>query len=95
MDELRLLWTGPMADPKVPKARALDRIADVDWPEGLSYAMVAELDLFYMHAPSALQNVTTVKLEYDDEVDAAGRGWERLKRESDPHTARRRIGTLL
>ncbi|EST05519.1 Centromere protein Chl4/mis15/CENP-N [Kalmanozyma brasiliensis GHG001] len=78
MDELRLLWTGPMADPKVPKARALDRIADVDWPEGLSYAMVAELDLFYMHARQLSKTWTTVRLEYDDEVDAAGRGWERL-----------------
>ncbi|KAJ9479097.1 Chromosome segregation protein [Pseudozyma hubeiensis] len=78
MDELRLLWTGPMADPKVPKARALDRISDVDWPEGLSYAMVAELDLFYMNARQLSKTWTTVKLEYDDEVDAAGRGWERL-----------------
>ncbi|CDU22728.1 uncharacterized protein SPSC_01358 [Sporisorium scitamineum] len=78
MDELRLLWTGPMADPKVPKARALDRITDVDWPEGLSYAMVAELDLFYMNARQLSKTWTTVKLEYDDEVDAAGRGWERL-----------------
>ncbi|SPO25802.1 uncharacterized protein UTRI_03167 [Ustilago trichophora] len=78
MDELRLLWTGPMADPKVPKARAVDRIVDVDWPEGLSYAMVAELDLFYMHARRLSKTWSTVKLEYDDDVHAAGRGWERL-----------------
>ncbi|CCF52898.1 hypothetical protein NDA14_006217 [Ustilago hordei] len=78
MDELRLLWTGPMADPKVPKARAVDRITDVDWPEGLSYAMVAQLDLTYMHARQLSKTWTTVKLEYDDEVDAAGKGWERL-----------------
>lgn len=78
MDELRLLWTGPMADPKVPKARAIDRITDVDWPEGLSYAMVAELDLFYTQARHLSRTWSTVKLEYLDEVDAAGRGWERL-----------------
>lgn len=78
MDELRLLWTGPMSDPRVPKARALDRISDVDWPEGLSYAMVAELDLFYAHARQLSKTWSTVKLEYDDDVDAAGRGWERL-----------------
>ncbi|KAJ1032973.1 hypothetical protein NDA16_000252 [Ustilago loliicola] len=67
-----------MADPKVPKARAVDRITDVDWPEGLSYAMVAELDLFYMHARQLSKTWSTVKLEYDDEVDAAGKRWERL-----------------
>lgn len=78
MDELRLLWTGPMADPKVPKARAIDRIVDVDWPEGLSYAMVAELDLFYMNTRQLSKTWTIVKLEYDDEVDGAGQGWERL-----------------
>ncbi|KAI3483779.1 hypothetical protein L1887_53369 [Cichorium endivia] len=78
LDELRLLWTGPMADPKVPKARAVDRITDVDWPEGLSYAMVAELDLFGMHARPLSKTWTTVRLEYDDDVDASARGWERL-----------------
>nr|CDI53531.1 chromosome segregation protein [Melanopsichium pennsylvanicum 4] len=78
MDELRLLWTGPMADQKVPKARAVDRIMDVDWPEGLSYAMVAELDLFYMHARQLSKTWSTVKLEYDDDVDGSGKGWERL-----------------
>ncbi len=91
MDELRLLWTGPMADSKVPKARAIDRITDVDWPEGLSYAMVAELDLFYMHARQLSKTWSTVKLEYDDEVDSPGKGWERL---SEAHI-RSRLGNEL
>ncbi|PWZ02203.1 CHL4-domain-containing protein [Testicularia cyperi] len=78
LEELRLLWESPMADPKVPKARAVDRIVDVDWPEGLSYGMIAELDLHYHASRRTSRTWVVLKLEYDDEADAAGKGYQRL-----------------
>ena len=68
LEELRLLWSGPMSDPKVPKARAMDRILLVDWPEGLSYGMIAEADLLYTTTRRTSRSWTAVKLEYLDDV---------------------------
>lgn len=44
----RALWDGPMRDDRVPKVRALDRILTVDWPDGLSFAMIADVDAVYL-----------------------------------------------
>lgn len=80
LDELRLLWSQPMADPKVPKARAINRIVDIDWPEGLSYAMIAELELFYASTRRLTRTWTVVKMEYSDEgaFGTSSKGYDRL-----------------
>ncbi|PWN49042.1 hypothetical protein IE53DRAFT_388762 [Violaceomyces palustris] len=47
LEELFFLWDVAMRDPKVAKLRAIDRLIEVDWPQGFSLGMIAEIELLH------------------------------------------------
>ena len=53
-----------MRDPRVPKIRAIDRILTVDWSEGLSFAMLAEVELAFIKGRRTARTWIAAKLEY-------------------------------
>ncbi len=58
------IWAGPMRDARVPKVRAVDRILTVDWVEGLSFAMLAEVELAFVRARRTSRTWLAAKLEF-------------------------------
>jgi hypothetical protein len=67
--ELTSLWLVSMSDEKVPKSRAVDRIVNVDWPTGLTYAMVATLAFEQIRANPLKRVWHTIRLDYGDEEE--------------------------
>jgi hypothetical protein len=65
--ELTSLWLLSMSDPKVPRSRAVDRILNVDWPTGLTYAMVATISFESVRANPLKRSWQTIRLDYGDE----------------------------
>lgn len=61
------LWNGPMRDDRVPKVRALDRILAVDWPDGLSFSMIADIDAAHLASRPESRQWAAAKLVFDQE----------------------------
>ncbi|UZJ56288.1 hypothetical protein CBS101457_005608 [Exobasidium rhododendri] len=67
--ELTSLWLHSMSDAKVPRSRAVDRILNVDWPTGLTYAMVATIAFENVRANPLKRMWQTVRLDYGEEEE--------------------------
>lgn len=63
--ELTLLWLENMSDARIPKARGIDRILNVDWPSGLTYAMIATLAFELVRSGPVKRLWQTLRLDYD------------------------------
>lgn len=61
------LWDGPMRDDRVPKVRAVDRIVGVDWPDGLSFSMIADIDAVYLASHPESRQWAAAKLVFGPE----------------------------
>lgn len=68
--ELSRLWLENMSDSKVSKSRAVDRIINVDWPTGLTYAMIATLAFEQVRANRDRRIWHTLRLDYEEEEEA-------------------------
>jgi Kinetochore protein CHL4 like len=64
LEDCITIWRKPMRDPRVPKIRAIDRILTVDWSEGLSFAMLAEVELAFIKGRRTARTWIAAKLEY-------------------------------
>ncbi|SPO36313.1 uncharacterized protein PSFLO_01784 [Pseudozyma flocculosa] len=91
LESLELIWAALMIDPKVPKTRAVERILTVDWVDGLSYGMVAEVDLLFGADRRTSRSWSAVKLVYDDARDSNDKGFDKLA----PHQLHGRFSTEL
>lgn len=65
--ELTTLWLESMSEAKIPRARAVDRILNVDWPSGLTYAMVATLSFELIRASPVRKVWHTYRLDFGDD----------------------------
>ncbi|CEH11902.1 Centromere protein Chl4/mis15/CENP-N [Ceraceosorus bombacis] len=66
VEELRALWKGPMLDGRVPKSRAVDRIMETDWPEGISYAMASMISAEALQVSPTSRTWTAARAFFDD-----------------------------
>lgn len=64
LEELRVLWTDVMPEAKVSRSRAVDRILDVDWPQGITFAMTATIAFEAIRANRLSRNWTAMCLDY-------------------------------
>ncbi|KDN40431.1 hypothetical protein K437DRAFT_238871 [Tilletiaria anomala UBC 951] len=64
LEDCITIWDGPMRDQRVPKVRAVDRVLEVDWSDGLSFGMLAEIELAYLKARRTSRTWVAAKLEY-------------------------------
>jgi hypothetical protein len=67
--ELTSLWLESMSEAKISRSRGVDRILNVDWPSGLTYAMVAILSFELIRASPVRRVWHTFRLDYGDEGD--------------------------
>lgn len=67
--ELTSLWLESMSDAKVPRSRAVDRIVNVDWPTGLTYAMVATVSFECVRASPMRRVWHTIRLDFGDDEE--------------------------
>lgn len=66
--ELRALWQDSMADVKLHRRVAVDRILEVDWPQGLSYGMIAHVAFEHVRARRQPRDWMATCLDFDREV---------------------------
>ncbi|PWN97563.1 hypothetical protein FA09DRAFT_346180, partial [Tilletiopsis washingtonensis] len=64
--QLRQLWHGPMRAPGIAKARAVERVLDVDWPHGLTLHMCHMLACEAMRLAPGARTWSVARLEFDD-----------------------------
>lgn len=62
--ELTMLWLENMSDARIPKSRTIDRILNVDWPSGLTYAMIATLAFELIRSGPLRRTWQTYRLDY-------------------------------
>ena len=65
--ELTTLWLESMSEAKIPRARGVDRILNVDWPSGLTYAMVATLSFELIRANPVKKVWHTFRFDFGDD----------------------------
>lgn len=66
--ELRALWRDSMSDLKVHRRVAVDRILEVDWPQGLSYGMIAQVAFEHLRTRRQPRDWVAVCLDFDREA---------------------------